>query len=310
MGLDVTTDSEMGPPRILLYGSEKVGKTTLGASIPGVVMVLSEDGLGKLNAPHFPVRTSIDALERDLESLTRESHQYECVVVDTITNIERLIHAEVDLSGQRGLDSFGLREKLALPIWRRVLSRLDACRASGMAIVLIGHARVDRFNDPLVGEYDRYSPRLTTTRTGDAAALIVEWCDAVLFAHHRIRATKDKDGNVTDIGPVGSGGGDRIIRTVGGPACVAGNRYSMPELIPLSWPAVLAALTGETPAAPKPETPTPKVDTPADRKAMLERAHAATGGNIRNVVSNGHSSLPKSAAKSNQPKRAAQAARR
>jgi hypothetical protein len=42
---------------------------------------------------------------------------------------------------------------------------------------------------------------------------------------------------------IGKDGGERILRTIGGPSCVAKNRFALPEQIPLSWPAFMAALT-------------------------------------------------------------------
>ena len=41
--------------------------------------------------------------------------------------------------------------------------------------------------------------------------------------------------------PIGAGGGDRIMRTVGSPACIAKNRYNLPAEIPLSWQSFLDA---------------------------------------------------------------------
>ena len=35
----------------------------------------------------------------------------------------------------------------------------------------------------------------------------------------------------------------RVLRTIGGPSCVAKNRFSLPEQLPLSWPAFMAAFT-------------------------------------------------------------------
>ena len=42
---------------------------------------------------------------------------------------------------------------------------------------------------------------------------------------------------------LGADGGERIIRAVGGPACIAKNRYGLPAELPLSWNALVAAMT-------------------------------------------------------------------
>jgi len=96
---------------------------------------------------------------------------------------------------------------------------------------------------------DRYSPRLHKHVT----ALLTEWSDAVLFATRRI-ITKTEDGGFgrerTIAAGLGKDGGERILRTVGSPACVAKNRYGLPAELPLSWPALMTALaTSPEPAS-------------------------------------------------------------
>jgi hypothetical protein len=46
---------------------------------------------------------------------------------------------------------------------------------------------------------------------------------------------------------IGAGGGERILRCVGGPSCVAKNRYGITEELPLSWPAFIEALSNHQP---------------------------------------------------------------
>ena len=41
--------------------------------------------------------------------------------------------------------------------------------------------------------------------------------------------------------PIGADGGERILRTVGSPACIAKNRFNLPAEIPLSWAAFMDA---------------------------------------------------------------------
>ncbi|NLX58665.1 MAG: hypothetical protein GXY74_06205, partial [Phycisphaerae bacterium] len=77
-------------------------------------------------------------------------------------------------------------------------------------------------------------------------ALLTEWADAVLFATRKI-ITKTEDGGFgrerTIAAGLGKDGGERILRTVGSPACVAKNRFDLPAELPLSWPALMQALT-------------------------------------------------------------------
>jgi len=134
----------------------------------------------------------------------------------------------------------------ALTYWREIIEQLNALRnLRGMAIVLIAHSKVERFEDPESSPYDRYSPRLHK----HAAALLSEWCDAVLFATRKVRTQSEDAGfnrKRTIAHAIGKDGGDRVLRCVGGPSCVAKNRYGITEELPLSWTAFVQALTNNS----------------------------------------------------------------
>ena len=62
----------------------------------------------------------------------------------------------------------------------------------------------------------------------------------MLFANKKFRVTKDSNDRAI-AAPIGADGGERIIRTVGSPACIAKNRYGLPGEIPLSWTEFIKA---------------------------------------------------------------------
>src|SRR5262249_29158451 len=146
-------------------------------------------------------------------------------------------------SSEKADGGYGKGYAHALGYWREVVSRLDALRNTrGMVVLLIAHAKVERFEDPESAAYDRYSPRLHK----HAAALIGEWCDAVLFATRKFR-TQAQDARFSPrpaaAHAVGRAGGDRVLRCTGGPSCVAKNRYGIAGELPLSWAAFMNALS-------------------------------------------------------------------
>ena len=55
---DIKHGGDMKPPRILLYGVEGVGKTTFAACAPAPIFIRTEDGLGELEVPAFPLDRS------------------------------------------------------------------------------------------------------------------------------------------------------------------------------------------------------------------------------------------------------------
>ncbi|MCL2463155.1 MAG: ATP-binding protein, partial [Defluviitaleaceae bacterium] len=115
---------------------------------------------------------------------------------------------------EKVLGGYGKGYVEAAILFEKILAALDLLRAERrMAVIIIAHAKVEKFADPIDGEYDRYSPRLHK----GACAILKEWSDAVLFATRKMRVERDeRDRGVAK--PVGRGAGDRILRTESGPA--------------------------------------------------------------------------------------------
>jgi hypothetical protein len=236
------------PPRILVYGTEGIGKSTFGSQAPKPIFIQTEDGLDEIACDKFPLATTFDDVVTALSELGSQEHEYETVVIDSLDWTERLIWDK--LCAQYGVNSI---EKVdggyargymhALTFWRQIIDQLNALRNQrGMVVLLIAHAKVERFEDPEAVGYDRYVPRLHKHATG----LISEWSDVVCFATRKFR-TQSEDaafGRKRNIAhAIGRDGGDRILRCVGGPACVAKNRYGIVEELPLSWQAFVQALS-------------------------------------------------------------------
>ena len=239
---NIQTGRENKPPRIMVYGQEGVGKSTFGASAPAPIFIQTEDGLGEIDCCKFPLVQSVSEVIAELTALRDEDHNFRTVVIDSLDWLERLIFDEVCKEfGVRSIEKadggYGKGYVDALVHWRKVLALLDDLRNKrGMMVILVAHAKVERFEDPENAAYDRYAPRLHK----HAASLISEWVDAVMFAMKRMRVSKDGDTR-TIAAPIGADGGERILRTNGSPACVAKNRFSLPNEIPLSWDAFIEA---------------------------------------------------------------------
>jgi hypothetical protein len=240
------------PPRILLYGTEGIGKSTFGSQAPRPVFIQTEDGLDEIDCAKFPPATHFDEVTAALAELRREEHDYETAVIDSLDWLERLVFdklcAEHNVASiEQVAGGYSKGYTLALNLWRDIIDHLNALRNDrGMVVLLIAHSKVERFEDPESSPYDRYSPRLHK----HAAALVSEWCDAVLFATRRIRTQSEDAGfnrKRTIAHAIGSGGGERILRCVGGPSCVAKNRYGIVEELPLSWAAFIGALSNHQP---------------------------------------------------------------
>ena len=246
----IKNGKEAKPPRIMIYGQEGVGKSTMGASAPKPIFIQTEDGLSEIDCHKFPLAKNLSDVLASLQALINEDHDYQTIIIDSLDWLERLIFDEVCREyGVKSIEKadggYAKGYVHALSHWRKILNFLGQLRdEKGMACILIAHSKIEKFEDPESSAYDRYSPRLHK----HANALISEWVDAVLFATRRFRTQKEDAGfnrERTIAAPIGADGGERIIKTVGGPACVAKNRFNLPGELPLSWDAFMQAMTSQ-----------------------------------------------------------------
>ncbi|MDL5053333.1 ATP-binding protein [Oscillatoria laete-virens NRMC-F 0139] len=243
----VISGIEQKPPRLIVYGCEGVGKSTFAADAPDPIFIPTEDGVGRINCKRLPLVTHFDQLLNALVELYTAEHPYKTVVIDSLDWLERLVFdvvcKEFNVKSIEKADGGYARGYThALNYWRKLIEGLDALRNErNMGVILIAHAKVERFEDPEAPVYDRYSPRIHK----HASALLCEWSDAVLFATRKIRTQTEEAGfgrERTIAVSIGKDGGERVLRTVGGPSCVAKNRFGLPSEIPLTWSAFAAGL--------------------------------------------------------------------
>lgn len=243
-----------GPRRLMCYGVPGIGKSTFAAQADHPVFIPTEDGLGEIDCHRFPIATTLAQVLDAIASLYQEAHAFRTVVIDSLDWLERLIWAEV--CAKRCVPSiedipYGKGYAFALSHWRDVLDGLTALRDErGMTIVLLAHAKVERFENPETESFDRYAPRLHKT----ANALVIEWCDEVLFANYKI-FTKATDEGFNRTRVQGVGTGERILRTSERPAHIAKNRLGLPEELPLDWQVLAQHLPASAGNASKTEAP-------------------------------------------------------
>lgn len=234
------------PRRVLVYGTHGIGKSTFGSMAERPVFIQTEDGLGEIDCERFPLAEKYGNVLNALSELYTEEHDYHTVVVDSLDWLERLIWTDVcEKRGVESIEDIGYAKGyvFALTQWREVLAGLDALRNErGMSVVLIAHAKIERFENPETESYDRYVPRLHKL----ASAIVQEWCDDVLFATYKVH-TRKVDESFGRAEYRGIGTGERIIRTTERPAHVAKNRLNMPDEILLDYRIYAAFVRGEDP---------------------------------------------------------------
>ena len=80
------------PPRIVVYGTHGIGKSTFAANAPAPVFIQTEEGLDAINVDAFPLCTSYEEMVDAIGALASEDHEFATVVVDSADWAEQLIH--------------------------------------------------------------------------------------------------------------------------------------------------------------------------------------------------------------------------
>lgn len=222
------------PRRIMIYGVHGIGKSTFGAMAPSPIFVPTEDGISDIDVDSFPLAETYEAFLANLRTLATEDHDYQTVVIDSADWLERLIWADVCSQHKvKNIEDIGYAKgyAFALSQWGEVLAALNYLRnAKSMAVVLIAHALIEKFDNPETESYDRYSPKLHKKASG----VVQEWCDEVLFANYQTFTRSEDQGFGKDRN-IATGSGERILRCSERPAHVAKNRCGLPDEIALDW---------------------------------------------------------------------------
>jgi hypothetical protein len=239
----ISKTKRMRAPKIVIAGPNKIGKTTFASQAPNAVGILTEDGADAVDASAFPLCKSLQDVYSAISTLLKDQHNFESVFIDSLDWLEPLLHQHVcDANKWANIEApgYGKGYIAAAEEWRTLLSGLDALRAErDMAVILIAHDKIKRFESPLTEGYDQFTLKLHDR----AGALVQEWADVIGWANHRILTTQSDAGygnNETKARTTG----ERILHVEPHPAHMGGNRFSLKNM-PLSWDAFAAALTAK-----------------------------------------------------------------
>lgn len=237
---NITRGRQKKPWRILVYGTEGVGKTTFAAAAPKPLFIGAEDGTDHLDVARVPARSWLE-IRAAVDLLLNEQTEFETMVLDTVDAAEPMLWDFIcRRDGKSSIEEYGYGKgyQAALDEWRSFLVQIEALRGKGINVLMIGHAQLKLFKNPENEDFDRYELKLNKS----AAGLLKEWNDAVLFMNYETFSSKDtKTKRVRGVST-----GARLLYTTRTAAFDAKNRFALPDQMNLSFSELQEYMNGKS----------------------------------------------------------------
>lgn len=263
MAFEISSGLVAKPQKVVVYGSEGIGKTSLAACFPSPLFIDTEGGSGHVDVRRMPSPTSWAMLVDEVTWV--RDYPFECggtLVLDTADWAERLCIAHVCAEKEwKGIEDagYGKGYTYVKEEFGRLLNLLSECCERGLNVCVTAHAQIVKFEQPdEMGAYDRWELKLLRKQT---APMLKEWADALLFANYKTIVVETKDGKMK-----AQGGKNRVLFTTHSASWDAKNRWGLPDEVPMSWQSIAPYIPvpsfGQRPVAAA-ETPAQTAQTPS-----------------------------------------------
>lgn len=159
------------PVIMTIVGEGGLGKTTLAAMFPSPVFIRTEDGsqsLAGADVALMPIATSYANILEQIEALATQEHDFKTLVLDSITQLNTMIEAEIiagdtknPKSINQALGGYGAGHNYASEqhrIIREYCGHLSTEKK--MHIIFIAHADNETLDLPDSDPYTRYTIRM------------------------------------------------------------------------------------------------------------------------------------------------------
>ena len=259
--MNITKGRIKTPAKVVIYGPEGIGKSTLASRFPAPLFLDVEGGTHRLDVSRVSGIDTLAAFQMAIAELKRDTQGYRTLVVDTADWLEGLIAAKVCADkGKQSLEDFPYKAgyNIVVEEWRRLMDTInDMQRANGMDVVVCAHSTTRKVQLPgEVTEFDHYELKMLRK----SGPILKEWSDFLLFLNYDIIVQTDKNGKSY------ATGGKRCVYTTHTATYDAKSREKLAAKILLDQggaEAVIAAITqGTMEVRPEPQPKAESSDPP------------------------------------------------
>jgi hypothetical protein len=256
--------------KLVIYGPEGIGKSTLAAQFPNPLFIDTEGSTNNMDVARLDKPSSWTMLLQQID-FVKQTMPCNTLIIDTADWAERLcIDYVVSNANKTSITQFGYGEGFIQleEVFGKFLNKLTDLAEIGINIVLTAHAKIVKFEQPdEMGAYDRWELKLGNKTTAKTASITKEWADAVLFCNYKTLSVAADDKGKKFKGQ----GGKRVMYTTHHPAWDAKNRFGLPDEMDMNFSGIAHIFASQQQAVPQPTTmPEPIVEQPKLESSTTE----------------------------------------
>ncbi len=267
--LNIISGKQKRAVKLVITGSEGIGKSTLASKAPGALFIDTEGGSAQLDIRRISGITTWAELVNVPSEILKDSSLCKTLVLDTADWAETMCIKHICAKFKvNGLESFGYGKGYTYLYeeFSSFLGQLNKLIDVGVNVIIIAHAKLKKQELPdEQGAFDRWEMKLTR----QVAPLIKEWGDAVLFCNYKttVIATENSTHKAT--------GGKRVLYTTHHPCWDAKNRFGLAEELPLDFDSIKSLFLTDS---------TEPKESAYQRLSQLLQQHEITESELQSVV--------------------------